>query len=277
MFLPGFSAPVVMGVINMSPNSFMNPQKNLDAALATVDGMVFAGASFIDVGGEATSPSVDMVKEAPSISAEIDRVLPVIEAIKNRFDILVSVDTSEPQVMAEAIAVGVDLINIQQVRKNPEALPLIAKTDAMLCLMHFFTPTRTPNSSNLPELLIQIKDELNEMVKLAWNEGISRERIILDPGFGGGNYGKNTEENFYLLAHLEEFFKMGFPLLTGWSRKSMLGEVLGKVPPKDRLFASLAAEAILALKGAAIIRTHDVKPVCDMLKVINYYNEVSSI
>lgn len=145
----------------------------------------------------------------------------------------------------------------------------------MVCLMHFFDRGRLPGSSTLPALLKTIKKELVELLKLALNAGIGPEKIMLDPGFGGGNYGKNAEENFYLLAHLDKFSEMGYPLLAGWSRKSMVGEALGKVSPEKRLYGSLASETILALKGAAIIRTHDVKPVCDMLKIINYYQKVS--
>lgn len=277
MFLPGFSAPAVMGVINMSPNSFMNPQKNRDTALAAVEEMVLAGAAFIDVGGEATSPRVDLAKEAPSVSEELDRVLPVVEAIKKRFDVLVSVDTSEARVMRAALECGADMINFQQVKKNSKALSLIAKAETRVCLMHFFSPLRKPDSSSLPDLLTQIKNELNELLDLAKDSGISEKNIILDPGFGGGNYGKSARENFYLLAHLKVFSQMGFPLLLGWSRKSMIGEALGGLAPEDRLFGSLAAEVILALKGTAIIRTHDVKPVCDILKIIHYYQEASTL
>ena len=120
----------------------MNPQKNKDAALASVEAMHLAGATFVDVGGEATSPSVDLIREAPSASVEMDRVLPLVEAIKKRFDILISVDTSEPSVMSAALSAGADMINNQQVKKNPESLSLIAKAKAKVCLMHFFSPPR---------------------------------------------------------------------------------------------------------------------------------------
>lgn len=268
-FLPGFSAPIAMGVINMSPNSFMNPQKNADEALKRIEQMVSAGARIIDVGGEATSPSVDIVKELPAISEEMDRVLPIVEAIKNRFDVLISVDTSEPEVTKAAILAGAHMINIQQVKKNREALAFIAQHNVLVCLMHFFTPMRTAGSCTGPELFIQVKNELEEFLEMAVKAGISREKIILDPGFGSGkNYGKNTQENFYLLSRLEEFNTMGYPLLLGWSRKSMIGEALGGQPPEARLYGSLAIETFLALRGVAIIRTHDVQPVCDMLKII---------
>jgi dihydropteroate synthase len=276
MYLKGFAAPVVMGVINMSPNSFMNPHKNVDSALRSVEAMVSAGAQFIDVGGEATSPLVNMTKEKPEILEEIDRVLPLVKAIKERFDVLVSVDTSELEVMKAVISAGADMINNQQANKHPECLELIAKANVIFCLMHFFSPPRKPGSSNLSELLITVKSELEVWLARALKAGISRDKIILDPGFGGGNYGKNTPENFYLLAHVDEFSKMGYPLLLGWSRKSMIGEVLGNVVPEERLFGSLAAETILALKGTAIIRTHDVKPVCDMIKIVNYYQGFKS-
>ncbi len=262
-----FSQPAIMGVINVSPNSFYNPHTDVELALKTAEHMVKEGAHILDVGGEATNPFVDIKKEAPSQQAEIDRVLPVVAAIKSRFDILVSVDTSSSEVMRQTVAAGVDIINDQRSLCVGDALATAAALKTPVCLMHFFNPIRQPDSAPVAEMINDIKKDLSQSVANCLAKGITKDRIIIDPGFGGGNYGKSMEENFYLLAHLEQFIAMGFPVLTAWSRKSMIGKLLGGVPADQRLFGSIAADTLCAYFGASIIRTHDVKAISDAIKV----------
>lgn len=261
--------PAVMGIINTSPNSFYNPHLNFGDALSTVDYMVAAGANILDIGGEATNPFVDIEAEAPSVQNEVDRVAPLVAAIKKRFDILVSVDTSRPAVMREVVKAGADIINDQRALCVADAMLMVATLETPVCLMHFAEPHRDAKPRDPATLLQTIKRDLSAVIQRCERHGITRDRIIIDPGFGQGNFGKNCAENYYLLANLHEFTAMGFPLLAGWSRKSMVGDTLGGVSPQERLYGSIAAETLAAFKGAAIIRTHDVKAVADAIKVAN--------
>lgn len=265
--------PTLMGIINMSPNSFYQPQPSFDAAVQTVADMVKAGADIIDVGGEATSPNVDIAAEAPNLQEELDRVVPIVQAIKQRFDIKVSVDTSQPKVMRESVMSGADMINDQRSLRVEGALATIAELKVPVCLMHFFDKPREPGSSECDALLQEVKRALRLSVQHCLAAGISRQRIIIDPGFGGGNYGKNARENFYLLSRLHKFRDINMPILAGWSRKSMLGEVIGGQPPEARLSASIAAATIAALQGAAIIRVHDVAETMDAFRVVRAFWE----
>ena len=267
MFKPRLShkdTPILMGIINLSPNSFYNACHSLDEALHLAERMVQEGADILDIGAEATNPLVEL---NPNHSFEIERLVPVITAIKQRFDVAISVDTSWPEVMQAVVEAGASMINDQRALKMPGALEAAVKLQVPVCLMHGFYPQRIAASTSSQELLAQIKHDF-----LAWIEdyqaaGLKAENIILDPGFGGGHYGKNTAENFYLLNHLNEFVDLGYPILAGWSRKSMLGEILNK-PPEDRLFASVAVSVILAQKNVRLIRTHDIGATADALKVV---------
>lgn len=265
---PGATGPAIMGVINASPNSFFRPINNLDEALREADAMVQAGAGIIDVGGEATSPQVHLEKDAPSIQQELDRVIPVIEAIHKRFDCLLSVDTSSPEVMKEAVAAGAGMINDQRALSVGDAMRVASMLTVPICLMHFFTATRKIGRESPAELLERIKTDLTETVKRCEAAGIKRERLLIDPGFGQGNYQKNCDENCYLLAHLDEFRALGLPILVGWSRKSMIGDILNAAP-EDRLYGSIAAAVMAVLQGASVIRVHDVKATADAIHVVN--------
>lgn len=260
--------PAVMGIINVSPNSFYNPHLSLDAALRTAERMVAEGADILDVGGEATNPFVSIAEEAPSAQEEVDRVVPVVEAIKKRFDVRVSVDTSRAAVMQCSADCGADIINDQRALRVGRALETVAVLSVSVCLMHFIEPPREPGSCDAPTLLEKIKRDLLQAVSRCEAAGISRERLWIDPGFGQGNFGKNVEENFYVLAHLRELVDLGLPVVSGWSRKSMLGDILGGVPAEDRLWGGLAADTLAAYCGAAVIRTHDVKATVDAMKVV---------
>ena len=264
--------PCVMGVINMSPNSFYRPIATVSDALFEVEKMLDAGASFIDIGGEATNPFVDLEEAAPTVQQEIDRVVPLVEAIKRRFDVLISVDTSQPAVMREAVHCAADLINDQRALGVKGALETIEVLKVPVCLMHFFNPIREAGSSDCQTLLETIKQDLQESIARCKAQGILSDRLIIDLGFGQGNYGKNCEENFYLLSHLKKFVDLDLPVLVGWSRKSMIGEALGGVPAEQRLYGSVAAATIAAMLGASIIRVHDVKETVDAMKVVGRLN-----
>lgn len=264
--LDQLNLPAVMGVINVSPNSFYNPVNTIDAALHAAEAMVSAGVDIIDVGGEATSVNVSIEKEAPSIQEELDRVVPVIEAIAQRFDLLISVDTSQAQVMHDAVAAGAGMINDQRALRRDGALQVASELTVPICLMHFFKASRKPGSTSLENFLQQVKQELQEAVQRCERAGIKRDRLLIDPGFGQGNYSKNCDENFYLLSHLSQLQEIGLPILVGWSRKSMIGDVLN-VPPKDRLYGSISAAVIAAMQGASVIRVHDVKETVDAMKI----------
>lgn len=250
--------PCIMGIINVSPNSFFRPYPKLSDAIDAAASMVEEGASILDIGGEATNPKVNIEKDSPNGDQEIERVLPLIEALNKRFSVLLSVDTSKPDVIRAAVQAGADMVNDQRALINPESLQAVAKLKIPVCLMHFFNSPRQPNQNSKFDLLTQIKTELSHSVNRCLSAGINPQRIIIDPGFGQGNYGKNCTENFYLLAHLTKLTELGYPVLVGWSRKSMIGEVLGGVPADQRLNGSIVTAAFAALKGAAIIRVHDV-------------------
>ena len=264
-----FFEPAVMGIINVSANSFYNPHFNKESALRTAEKMVNEGANILDIGGEATNPFVDIQIDSTSVQIELDLVLPVLEAIKKRFPVLVSVDTSQPSVMKESVDMGADIINDQRSLRWDNALTTVSALKTPVCLMHFPLQTRKPGSTTFSCFLEMVKKELREHIQRCKEGGISEDRIIIDPGFGQGNYRKNTAENFYLLNNLSEFVAMGLPVLSGWSRKSMIGNILIQ-PPKNRLFGSIAADVLAVYHGASIIRTHDVKATREAIKVAVY-------
>ena len=262
-----------MGIINCSPNSFYQPVLDLNAALRAAENMIQAGANIIDIGGEATNPQVSLEKESPTVEVEMQRIVPVVRAIKQRYKVVVSIDTSQPKVMLAALEAGADMINDQRALTLPGAAELAAHWKVPVVLMHWFHPPRVPGTSTKQALLARIQTELKSSIERCLQAGIQREKIWIDPGFGGGNYGKNTEENYYLLSHLEDIVKLGFPVLVGWSRKSMIGEALGGVGPAERLYGSLAAAALAMMKGASIIRTHDVKATQDVVKIFTRFTD----
>lgn len=269
--LPGkrivFDRPFVMGVINRSPNSFFAPCMSDAVALAQAESMIKEGADILDIGGEATNPFVDIAVESPDAENERDRVIPLIKQLRQRHpQLLLSVDTSSPLVMQAAIDAGVDIINDQRALARPGALELVANSDVAVCLMHWLGPERLPGSSSAAELLQRIIDDLSDRVAECERAGIAKQRIILDPGFGGGNFGKDTQENCYIMRHLDQLQQLQLPLLVGWSRKSMLGELLD-APIDERLYGSIAAATLAATAGVQIIRVHDVKPSVDAVKV----------
>lgn len=254
----------VMGILNVTPDSFSDGGKfaSFDAALAQVEQMISDGVDIIDIGGESTRPGAAEV----SLEDEVARVIPLLKAIKAKFDIKVSIDTSKAEVMSQAIACGADIINDVRALQNEGCLAVLAKSDVPVCLMHMQGLPRTMQDNPQYEDVIQdIKQFFIDRIKVCEQAGIKRERIIIDPGFG---FGKTLEQNYQLLAQLHQFDDLGLPLLSGTSRKSMIGNLLQR-NVDERLAGSLTTAIIAAQQNASIIRVHDVKETVDALQVLN--------
>ncbi|WP_413111037.1 dihydropteroate synthase [Thaumasiovibrio sp. DFM-14] len=251
-----------MGIVNVTPDSFSDGGqfRQLDAALRHVESMVNAGVSFIDIGGESTRPGAQLV----AVDEELSRVIPLISAIRDRFDCWISLDTSKAEVMEEGIKAGADLINDVRALTEPGTLDVVARYQVPACLMHMQGQPRDMQSApSYNELLSDVSDFLAKRVAVCERAGIARQQLLLDPGFG---FGKTIEHNYQLLAHLEHFHQFGLPLLVGMSRKSMIFKLLN-TKPADSLAGSLACAAIAAMKGAQIIRVHDVQETLDVMQV----------
>ncbi len=266
-----FDSPAVMGVINLSPDSFYQVRQGVDAVVECVAQMIKDGVSIIDLGAEATNPKAILRdNESEQIAFEQEQLLPVIEALRSRFDVFLSVDTSRAAVMSSVAKAGADMINDQRALTLSGALKTAADSGLAVCLMHSFMPKREPGSSSGKELVSRIIADLKKQINACEEAGMSRKSIIVDPGFGQGHYGKNTDENLYLLAHLDELSIINLPILAGWSRKSMLGDILGR-DVDERLAGSLAAALIAAQKGAHIIRAHDVQETNDVCRFLRFF------
>ena len=238
----------IMGILNVTPDSFSDGGKwnALDHAMKHVETMLADGADLIDVGGESTRPGHTPV----GAQEEIERVLPVIEAIRSRFDVPISVDTYKGSVADASLEAGADLINdVWGLKYDPEMAPVIARHNAPCCLMHNKENTEYNN------FLVDMLSETQECVNIARKAGIKDENIILDPGVG---FGKTYEMNLETMNHLELFQHLGFPVLLGTSRKSMIGLTLD-LPVDQRVEGTLATSVIGVMKGCAFVRVHDVK------------------
>ncbi|QDP01573.1 dihydropteroate synthase [Thalassotalea sp. PS06] len=258
------SVPRIMGILNVTPDSFSDGGKftSLDIALEQAEQMIKDGASIIDIGGESTRPGAAEV----SLQDELDRVIPVIEAIKQRFDTLVSIDTSKAQVMEVAVANGADLINDVRALQNTGCVQVAAKAQIPVCLMHMQGLPRTmQDNPQYDDVVEDVKQFFVERIAACEQAGIERNNIILDPGFG---FGKTLEQNYQLLANQKQLLDLGLPILAGISRKSMIGHLLNR-EVEERLAGSLSAAVIAAINGAGIIRVHDVKETVDAIKVLN--------
>jgi len=228
--------------------------------------MAADGALFIDVGGESTRPGATPV----SVQEELDRVCPVVEAIAKELDVVVSVDTSAPEVMAEAAALGAGLINDVRGLQRDGAPEAVANANIPACIMHIQgEPDTMQVRPEYRNVCREVSSFLAERMRIAEQAGVRPENIILDPGFG---FGKTLEHNLQLLAALEQLHVLGHPLLIGMSRKSMLGAITGR-EVNERLPASLAAATIAAMKGASILRVHDVRETVDAVKVVTAMKE----
>lgn len=265
--------PVVMGILNVTPDSFSdggmlfaNGRSDLDAVCRTAEQMLEAGAAILDVGGESTRPGADPVSE----QQEIDRVLPVVEALQSRFDTIVSLDTSTPAVMQMGARAGAGLINDVRALQRPGAIPAAAATGLPVCLMHMQGEPggmqSNPQYDNVVEDVCRFLAARGEACAAG---GISRDRLIYDPGFG---FGKTPQHNFKLLRELPEICRLGPPVLAGLSRKSMIGSVLDR-PIGQRLPASLSLAVLAAVGGARILRVHDVAETYDALAMVGVWME----
>lgn len=257
------NCPVVMGILNVTPDSFSDGgiYNRYDYALKHVASMVNHGAAIIDIGGESTRPGASEV----SLQQELDRVIPIIEAVTDRFDVWVSVDTSKAVVMTEAARAGAHIINDVRSLHEPGALEAAAETGLPICIMHMLgqpkTMQQTPDYKNV---VVEVKQYLSDEIERCEAASIAKNRLIIDPGFG---FGKNLVHNYQLLATLNEFHALRVPLLVGMSRKSMIAELLD-VPLEERLIGSIACAVIAAMQGAQIIRAHDVKETVQAMKIV---------
>lgn len=257
------STPVVMGVLNVTPDSFSDGGKffQKDQALRQARTMIQNGAAIIDVGGESTRPGAAPVSE----QEELDRVIPVVEALAADIDAVISVDTSTPSVMRAAAAAGAGLINDVRALERDGALEAASNSTLPVCLMHMQgSPVSMQNNPAYQNVVKDVAGYLGERAAACAAAGIARHRILLDPGFG---FGKTLQHNLSLLKHLSSLLPMGYPLLVGVSRKSMIGAILDK-PVDERLHGSVAAALMAAQSGASILRVHDVAPTVDALKVL---------
>lgn len=255
--------PLIMGIVNITPDSFSDGGRFFDASRAIEHGrrLVEEGADILDVGGESSRPGA----EAVSAGEELRRVLPVIDALAPA-GVPISVDTVKPEVMREAVAAGASIINDIAALQAPGALEAAAGMDAAVCLMHMRGEPRTMQQEpHYDDVVTEVRDFLAQRIEAARAAGIARERLIVDPGFG---FGKLLAHNLALLRELERFAGLGACVLAGLSRKSMLGQITGR-GVGGRMPASIAAALIAAQKGARILRVHDVAETRDALAVFN--------
>ncbi len=268
------SSPRIMAVLNITPDSFSdggqffagNGRLDIPLVMARVEAFLAEGASIIDVGGESTRPDAAPV----SVNEELGRVIPIVEAITARFNVPVSVDTSVPEVISEAARAGAAMINDVRALQCSGALEAVAIAGLPVCLMHMSGDPRimqkNPCYQNvLQEVIAFLLDRANACVAA----GVARENILLDPGFG---FGKTLEHNLTLFRSLSELKSLGFPLLVGVSRKSMIGAILDK-PVDQRMVGSVALAMLAAQQGVGILRVHDVAATADVLKIMRAVGE----
>ena len=265
------SQPVCMGIINVTPDSFSDGgqlgqgsagdfQVDLDRTLRLAETMVADGAAILDVGGESTRPGAQQVSE----QQELQRVLPVIEALAARVDVILSVDTSTPTVMRAAIAAGAHMVNDVRALGLPGAIEELVQNPVAICLMHMRgSPATMQDNTHYEDVLNEVLDFLQQRVRACRDNGIAMERLLVDPGFG---FGKSAEQNFLLLRELSRLQAIGVPIVAGVSRKSMIGAATGR-SVEQRLAGSIAAATLALQGGANIIRSHDVAATVDAIRV----------
>ncbi len=255
--------PRVMGILNVTPDSFSDGGcfVSPDAAIGHARRMIEAGADLVDVGGASSRPGAVPVP----IGQELDRVLPVIEALAR--DVPVSIDTTHPEVMRAAVQTGAVLVNDIAALREPDALGAVAELGVAVCLMHMQgTPADMQQAPHYVDVVTEVRDFLAERVAACQAAGIGRERLSIDPGFG---FGKTLVHNLALLRGLGRLRDVGVPILAGLSRKSMIGQIAGGGGPEGRLQGSVAAALVAVLNGASIVRVHDVRETVEALAVWN--------
>ena len=257
-----FSVPRVMGILNVTPDSFSDGGRFVvpDDALVQAERMIAEGADILDIGGESTRPGAAAV----SLDEEMARVLPLIERIAAEFDVPVSIDTSKPELMRAAVAAGAAMINDVSALRAPGAVAVVAALGVPVCLMHMQGEPRSMQAApQYDDVLADVIRFLADRVTVCVAAGIARERLLIDPGFG---FGKTLQHNLALLRGLGQFRQLGLPILIGISRKSMLGAITGK-PVGERQTASVAAALMAVERGARIVRVHDVAAMVDALRL----------
>jgi dihydropteroate synthase len=267
------SSPKIMGILNATPDSFSDGGQyfedariDVGSALAKVDAMIAGGAMIIDVGGESTRPGAAPV----SLEEEKDRVLPVVSAINERFDVVVSVDTSSPEVMLEAAKLGAGLINDVRALQRPGALQAVANTGLPVCLMHMQgQPGSMQERPSYRDIITEVKTFLGERIEAAEVAGIKKNKLLIDPGYG---FGKTLGHNLNLLRRQDELLTLGCPILSGLSRKSMIDHLL-KRSIDQRLPGSLVLAMLAVQQGASIVRVHDVSETHDVLRILDAVNQ----
>lgn len=260
------SRPLVMGIVNVTPDSFSDGGRHLlrDAAIAHAHQLISEGADILDIGGESTRPGALPV----SAQHELDRVVPVIEGLQG-VGVPLSIDTFKAEVMRAALERGASMVNDINALQQPEALEIVAASDAAVCLMHKQgQPQTMQEAPQYRDVMHEVASFLHKRIAAAEAAGIARNRIVVDPGFG---FGKSLEHNLALLRNLHDFTGLNLPILAGLSRKSMLGMLTGR-DVEHRLAASLTSALLAVQRGASIVRVHDVQATCDALKVWNAIN-----
>ena len=263
------SQPQIMGILNVTPDSFSDGGRHTTTqnALTHALKMIEDGATFIDIGGESTRPGAPDV----SLQEELDRTIPVIEAVAANSDCVISIDTSKAQVMSEAVKAGAGLINDVRALQEPGALDAAVSANVPVCLMHMKGQPRTmqqnPTYDNVVE---EVSTFLSTRVKNCVDAGIAKEQIIIDPGYG---FGKSLEHNYALVKFLPDIMSLGYPVLAGMSRKSMIGHLLNR-KVDERLAGSICLATIVAQMGAQIIRVHDVKETADAVNIVKMLNTI---
>jgi len=255
--------PLVMGILNITPDSFSDGGQYLDfnQALKRAETMIEEGTDIIDIGGESTRPGSDPV----SADEELKRIAPIIKALKKNSNIVISVDTYKPEVMEQVIDMGIAMINDVFALQQPGAIDVIKKSNVAICLMHMQgTPKTMQLNPTYQDVVNEVKSFLDDRTQSLIAEGIDSERIILDPGFG---FGKTFEHNITLLQNLESFQSLEIPLLVGLSRKSFIRKILSG-DHDDHLSGSISAAILSILKGAKIVRVHDVKETQSAIKIM---------
>lgn len=260
-----FDVPRVMGVLNITPDSFSDGGRFLEpeAAVEHAHAMADAGAAIIDIGAESTRPGASPV----SASEELDRLLPVLERLVAELEVPISVDTGKAEVITAVVAAGASLINDVYALRAPGALGAAAASECAICLMHMQGEPRTMQAApHYDDVVGEVCEFLEQRANTCIDAGIPSDHLLLDPGFG---FGKTSAHNLTLLRHLPELLDLGYPVLVGLSRKSTIGELSGVAEPGDRLAGSLAAASLAVWLGASVVRAHDVAATVEALNIIH--------
>ena len=258
------SQPQIMGILNVTPDSFsdggLHQQKDLAIQYALQ--MIADGATIIDIGGESTRPNASTVE----LEEEIRRVIPVVEAL-SKYDVMISIDTSQPEVIRAAVKAGAHIWNDVRALTRPQALETAAELNIPVVLMHMRgEPTNMNQLDQYQDVTEDVIHELQQRLNQAIEVGVSKENIIIDPGFG---FAKNAQQNFQLLNEFWKLNQMGYPILSGLSRKRFIGEALNGIPAQERAVGSVIGHLLSIQQGASIVRVHDVKATNDAIKVWN--------